>query len=68
MGRKYEQAFDGVWQRIVKRGYAFACCDCAKVHIIDHREVEGTLEVRYRTDNRATAALRRKFNFTPDEE
>lgn len=65
---KYYQITEGEWVRVVKRGYRIACCDCALTHILDHRETDGKLEIRYRTDRRATAAARRPFKFTPDDE
>jgi hypothetical protein len=65
---KYYQITEGEWVRVVKRGYRHACCDCAMTHILDHREKDGKFEIRYRIDRRATAAARRAFNFTPDDE
>ena len=43
-------------------------CDCALVHIIDMRDVRGGTEMRFRRDNRATAAARRAFRFERDDE
>lgn len=69
MGRKYEQIIEGVWERVTKKGWRNACCDCGLVHVIDTRTPDnGTVEVRMRVDRRATAALRRKFKFAPDDE
>lgn len=52
---------DGEWVRVPAKGHKNACCDCSLVHIIDYRIAEdGALEIRFRRDKRATAALRRK--------
>lgn len=69
MGRKYEQIIEGEWQRVVKRGWRNACCDCNMVHVIDTRSFDNgkVIEVRMRVDRRATAALRRK-SMSPMEE
>lgn len=65
----YEQIVEGRWLRVKKRGWKNACCDCSSVHIIDIRTPDdGSVEVRMRVDRRATAALRRAFKFTPDDE
>lgn len=67
--RVYEQIIEGEWNRVPKRGWRNACCSCEMVHIIDTRTPpDGSVEVRMRVDRRATAALRRKFKFTPDDE
>lgn len=58
---EYEHIEDGKWTRVVARGHENACCDCGLVHKIDYRIArDGALEVRFRRDKRATAALRRK--------
>ena len=44
------------------------CCDCALVHIIDMRDVKDGNEMRFRRDNRPTAAARRAFRFERDDE
>jgi hypothetical protein len=57
----YEVVEDGAWIRVPTRGHKNACCDCALVHSIDYRlSKDGALEVRFRRDNRATAAMRRR--------
>jgi len=65
---KYHQLYDGDWVLISRRGHRHMCCDCALVHIIDMRDVKDGTEVRFRRDNRATAAARRAFKFARDEE
>lgn len=65
---KYYQITEGEWVQVVKRGYRHACCDCALTHILDHRMRDGKLEIRYRTDRRATSAARRAFKFEPESE
>jgi len=57
----YEPVEDGKWIRVPSHGHKNACCDCNLVHSIDYRiSKDGALEVRFRRDNRATAALRRR--------
>lgn len=63
----YEQIHEGDWVPVVKRGYHVACCDCCLVHVLDHRtDAKGRIEVRYKVNRRATAALRRAFKFTKE--
>jgi hypothetical protein len=65
---KWETLVDNVWTRPIKRGFKEQCCSCGHTHIVDFRIVDGHVEFRARTDHRATAAARRAFKFTPDEE
>jgi hypothetical protein len=65
---RYHQLFDGDWVLIARRGHRHMCCDCALVHVIDIRDGRDGTELRFRRDNRATAAARRGFQFTPDDE
>ena len=69
MGEKYQQIYDGDWIRPRRKGYREMCCDCGLVHRLDFRIVDGG-HIEYRTfvDKRATAAARRKYEFTPEEE
>lgn len=56
----YELVPDDKWIKVPARGHQNACCDCGLVHAIDYRIAkDGALEVRYRRNNRATAAVRR---------
>lgn len=60
----YYQVTDGEWVPITKRSHRSMCCHCHLVHIIDYRvDKNGQIEVRYKIDNRATAASRRSGNF-----
>jgi len=69
MADAYEQIVEGKWLRVRKRAWRNACCDCQMVHIIDTRVTDaGGVEVRMRVDRRATAARRRAFKFTRDDE
>lgn len=44
----------------VKRKHVHQCCSCFLVHAVEQRITEdGTIEERWKRDNRATAALRR---------
>jgi hypothetical protein len=57
----------GEWTRPRMRGFREQCCDCGLIHRLDFRIVDGRIEFRTRRDDRATAAARRSFRFTPDE-
>jgi hypothetical protein len=49
------------------RNFREQCCECGLIHRLDFRIVDGGIEFRTRRDDRATAAARRSFRFTPDE-
>jgi hypothetical protein len=66
----------GEWTRPRMRDFREQCCDCGLIHRLDFRIVDdrkGTrrrglrIEFRTRRDDRATAAARRTFKFTPNE-
>lgn len=63
---RYTVQVDGEWVRPVRRGFREMCCDCHKVHRVDYRINDGQIEVRCFSDDRATAAARRWFNFKKD--
>jgi hypothetical protein len=65
---KYHQVVEGDWTPIPKRGHWNQCCSCALVHVFDYREKDGVLEMRVRINKRSTAAARRAFKFTPEED
>jgi hypothetical protein len=65
---KYHQVIEGEWTPIIRRGLKEMCCHCGLVHVVDTRESDGVLEVRRRIDARATAAARRQFNFSKEED
>lgn len=65
---RYEQIHDGEWFTPKRKGFREQCCDCGLVHIVDYRIVNGQIQFRSRRDARATAAVRRKFKFGPEEE
>jgi hypothetical protein len=56
----------GEWTRPRLRNFREQCCDCGLIHRLDFRIVDGRIEFRTRRDDRATAAARRRFRFTPD--
>jgi hypothetical protein len=68
----------GEWTRPRMKNFREQCCDCGLIHRLDFRIVDArtgararprslTIEFRTRRDDRATAAARRTFRFTPDE-
>jgi hypothetical protein len=66
---KWEQLHDGEWRQPVKRGFLDQCCDCGLVHRMEFRIKDGDkIEFRAFRDEKKTAAARRAFKFTPDEE
>jgi hypothetical protein len=69
MGKRvtYEVAGYGEWTRPRMRNFREQCCDCGLIHRLDFRLVDGRIEFRTRRDERATAAVRRRFKFTLDE-
>ena len=66
--RGYQPIAYGAWTRPRKQNFREQCCDCGLVHRLDFRIVEGQIEFRTRRDDRATAAVRRSFRFTGQEE
>lgn len=64
----YDQLIDGEWTTPVRKGFKEQCCSCALIHVVDYRIVDGKIQFRATVDARATAAARRKFKFTPDED
>jgi hypothetical protein len=63
----YDVISYGEWTRPRMRNFRKQCCDCGLIHRLDFRIVDGKVEFRTRRDDRATAAARRTFRFTPDE-
>jgi hypothetical protein len=68
----------GEWTRPRMTDFREQCCDCGLIHRLDFRVVDVRngvtarqrglrVEFRTRRDDRATAAVRRRFGFTPDE-
>ena len=69
MGKRvvYRVISYGEWTQPRMRNFREQCCDCGLIHRLDFRIVDGRIEFRTRRDDRATAAARRSFRFTPDE-
>lgn len=42
--------------------YRIRCCDCSLVHDVEHRVVKGSVQLRFRRNERATAASRRNLS------
>jgi hypothetical protein len=75
----YDVIFYGEWTRPRKQDFREQCCDCGLIHRLDFRIVDARngaparqrglrIEFRTRRDDRATAAVRRRFAFTSDDE
>ena len=60
---KVKKAKAGQWDRIKKKGFKMACCDCGLVHRFDFKVInsknETELYMKGERDNRATGQLRR---------
>jgi hypothetical protein len=79
MGKRvsYDVISYGEWTRPRMRNFREQCCDCGLIHRLDFRIVDAKgrlrpssgsrVEFRTRRDDRAIAAARRTFRFTPDE-
>lgn len=69
MGKRlvYRVISYGEWTRPRMRNFREQCCDCGLIHRLDFRIVHGRIEFRTRRDDRATAAARRSFKFSPEE-
>lgn len=65
---KYAQAYDGEWMRIPWKGFREQCCQCALIHVVDYRVVDGKLEFRCTVDKRATTAARKGYGMLDDED
>ena len=63
----YEVISYGEWTRPRMKDFREQCCDCGLIHRLDFRIADGRIEFRTRRDDRATAAARRRFEFTPDD-
>jgi hypothetical protein len=65
----YYQVTDGEWLEALMKNNKDQCCDCGLVHKVNYRiNAKGKIEVQVFRDERATAALRRKFKFTKDDD
>lgn len=65
MSRKWRQPKAGEWVRPVPDGYLFRCCDCALVHSIDFRVVNGDdVEFRVYRAKRETKKARKQQGVT----
>jgi hypothetical protein len=69
MGKRvgYRVISYGEWTRPRMRNFREQCCDCGLIHRLDFRIVDSRVEFRTRRDDRATAAARRSFKFSPEE-
>lgn len=65
----YYHVTDGEWITVPMRGYKEQCCDCALTHRMNFRiNDKGKIEIQTFRDDRSTAALRRSFKFTKDND
>ena len=65
---RYDTITDGEWFRPRMSGFREMCCDCHLVHLIKYRIVDGRVEFKVFRNDRATAAARRKFKFTKEDD
>jgi hypothetical protein len=75
---RYDVVEYGEWIRPRRQNFREQCCDCGLIHRLDFRIVDArdgapargrglAIEIRTRRDDRATAAVRRRFGFAPEE-
>jgi len=65
----YYQVTDGEWIEVYLKGNKDQCCDCGLVHRTNYRlTAKGKIEYQVYRDARATAAARKKYKFTPENE
>jgi hypothetical protein len=55
-----EVAADGEWLQFARKGHKLVCCDCGLVHDVEFGIVNGHVEVKFKRNNRSTAAMKRK--------
>jgi len=68
VSKGYYQITDGEWIQVPKRGFKEQCCSCGLVHKVNFRvNDKGQFEIQTFRDERATAAVRRAFNFSKDD-
>jgi hypothetical protein len=67
MGRRYQLIEDGKWFR-PGPDHKNICCDCGSCHKINLRINDGQIEIQFVRDRRTTAAARRSFAFTSDND
>ena len=56
--RNYIQTFEGKWYDF-NRNDTLICCDCSLVHKLQFKIVNGKIFIKFKRDNRATAAYRK---------
>lgn len=60
MKRRFPKVKDGEWVQPVERNYLMMCCDCALVHRVDFRVVDGRVQLRAARANGYTRAQRKR--------
>jgi hypothetical protein len=67
--RGYYLVKDGEWIEPPRRGFKEQCCDCGLIHRMNFRiNAHGRIEIQCFRDARATAAVRKTFCFTKDDD
>ena len=63
MASKYYQIFEDDWVPVARK-HRHMCCECSLVHDIElRRNQDGTIDMKYTVNRRATAAARKKFGY-----
>ena len=57
---EYEQIWSGEWHDVAQVRQ-LACCDCGKVHDLDHRLRNGVMQITLVENLRETSILRRYY-------
>jgi hypothetical protein len=65
----FYQVTDGEWVPVDRKGNLDQCCDCGLVHKINYRiTAKNKIEFQVFRNERATAAARKRFKFTKDND
>ncbi len=65
----YKQVVDGEWNSADRKNNWDQCCDCGLVHRINYRiTAKNKIEYQVFRDERLTAAARRRFKFSKDDD
>lgn len=66
--KQYHHVTEGEWFPVDRKDNRDQCCDCGLVHKVNYRVTDKSkIEVQVFRDERATAALRRKYKFSKED-
>jgi hypothetical protein len=62
--KRYKHVKAGEWQQPILKGYLLRCCDCALVHKMEFRVVDGKIQFRAWRAERETKRIRKSRNIS----